>query len=257
MAVATKAKKGTKAKVADVNVIAILDMSGSMHGRENETRGGINAFIKDAQADQKAEGGRVTFSLTCFDTRFIQVYAPTDIQQIRPIGPAEYTPAGGTALYDAIGKTLGPLSFPKGEKVLVIITTDGMENSSREWKADAVKALIAEREAQGWEFLMLGVGTDAWSASAAFATPSMVGQTVNSLGTPTATAASLVAASTTSYNMLRSGGTVKQAVSDLYAGGGNSSAWMDRSHGDKRSTPEPTAQTPNPLRSIRRKGTKG
>lgn len=116
---------GKAAVIKDVNVIAILDMSGSMSGKEDDTRGGFNAFVKDAQADQAAEGGRVTVSLTCFDTEFIQVYGPTDVQLVKPIGPAEYTPRGSTALLDAIGWTLAPLSFPPEAKVLVYIVTDG------------------------------------------------------------------------------------------------------------------------------------
>ncbi len=71
-----KMAAAAKTAIKDVNVIAILDMSGSMSGIEDDTRGGFNAFVKEAQADQDAEGGRVTLSLTCFDTTFIQVYRP-------------------------------------------------------------------------------------------------------------------------------------------------------------------------------------
>jgi hypothetical protein len=82
-------RKPVTAGVADVNVIAILDMSGSMQGREVETRGGFNAFVANAQADQNDAGGKITLSLTCFDTIFEQVYSPTPVERVRPIGPKE------------------------------------------------------------------------------------------------------------------------------------------------------------------------
>lgn len=211
-----KAAAAPKKVIRDVNVIAILDMSGSMSGTEDDTRGGFNAFLKDAQADQAAEGGRVTLSLTCFDTEFIQVYGPTDIQLVKPIGPSEYTPRGNTALLDAIGRSIAPLSFPREEKVLVYIVTDGYENSSREWTNDKVKALIEGKEKQGWEFLFIGAGLDAWAASQAFATAGMAGRTISAHATPDALAAASARATADSYRSLRAGGSVRQAVDALY-----------------------------------------
>ncbi len=209
-------KPTAKTAIKDVNVIAILDMSGSMSGMEDDTRGGFNAFVKDAQADQAAEGGRVTLSLTCFDTEFMQVYRPTDIQRVKPIGPAEYTPRGSTALLDAIGETIAPLSFPADEKVLVYIVTDGYENSSREWNNEKVKALIEAREKQGWEFLFVGAGLDAWAASQAFATAGVARNTIAANATPQAFAAASVRATGNSYRALRTGGSVREAVDALY-----------------------------------------
>ena len=209
---------GKKAAIKDVNVIAILDMSGSMSGKEDDTRGGFNAFVKDAQADQSAEGGKVTLSLTCFDTEFIQVYGPTDIQRVKPIGPEEYTPRGSTALLDAIGLTIAPLSFPKAEKVLVYIVTDGYENASREWTNDTIKAVIEAKEKEGWEFLFIGAGLDAWAASHAFASAAMAGNTIAAQATPQAFAAASARATADSYRALRGGGTVRQAVDALYEG---------------------------------------
>src|SRR6202171_1145240 len=179
----TRNRKTGKAGVADVNVIAILDMSGSMQGREVETRGGFNAFVANAQEDQRDAGGKITLSLTCFDTEFEQVYLPTPVERVKAIGPREYTPRGMTALHDAIGLTLSPLRFPKEEKVMVIITTDGMENSSHEWTAQTIKRLITEKEELGWEFLFLGVGLDAFAASEAFASDAMRNATVSTLAT--------------------------------------------------------------------------
>jgi uncharacterized protein YegL len=238
--------------IKDVNVIAILDMSGSMSGMEDDTRGGFNAFVNDAQADQAAEGGRVSLSLTCFDTEFIQIYGPTDIQLVKAIGPAEYTPRGGTALLDAIGRTIGPLAFPRHEKVLVYIVTDGYENSSREWTNARVKALIEAKESQGWQFLFIGAGLDAWAASQAFATPGLARSTISANATPAAFAAASARATGAGYRALRWGGSVEQAVDALYES--DDSTLINRGV-ERRGTPRPPArpQNPTPRTSARRK----
>jgi len=232
----TRNRKTGRAGVADVNVIAILDMSGSMQGREVETRGGFNAFVANAQHDQREAGGTVTLSLTCFDTAFEQVYPPTAVQRVKPIGPKEYTPRGMTALLDAIGMTLSPLRFPAGEKVMVIITTDGMENSSREWTAESVKELIAEKEKLGWEFLFLGVGLDAFAASKTFASQAMLNATVSTLSCGDAVTAGMEFAGR-SMRSFRRGESLSESVAAAYAD--PASALIDRSVPDQRPAAKP------------------
>lgn len=248
MAVASKSKPVSKKKLKDVNVIAILDMSGSMWGKEVETRGGFNSFLEQAKADQRKEGGKVTVSLTCFDTEFIKVFDTTPIEQARVITALEYTPRGNTALYDAIGRTISGRTFPKEEKVMVIITTDGQENSSTDWvdrtsvhrsgyggdPGRLVRELIAQKEAEGWEFMFLGVGLDAFAASRAFTTPGMTHNTVSTPGTAAAAGATTGLASTEGYHALRGGKTVRHAVASAYAGDSAFSSFIDRSVPDQR-----------------------
>ena len=227
----TRNRKTGSAGVADVNVIAILDMSGSMQGREVETRGGFNAFLANAQEDLQKAGGRIRLSLTCFDTAFDQVYPPTAVERVKPIGPNEYTPRGMTALHDAIGLTLSPLRFPKDEKVMVIITTDGMENSSQEWTAETVKGLITEKEKLGWEFLFLGVGLDAFAASKAFASDAMRSATVSTPATGEAVALGMEFAGQ-SMRRYRRGESLSASVAAAYAD--PTSALIDRGVADQR-----------------------
>ena len=48
------------------------------------------------------------------------------------------------------------------EKTLFIITTDGMENSSRRYTYEKVRQMIErQKEKYGWEFLFLGANIDA------------------------------------------------------------------------------------------------
>ena len=224
-------RKSGPAKVADVNVIAILDMSGSMQGREVETRGGFNAFVTNAQEDQRDAGGKITLSLTCFDTAFEQVYSPTPVERVKPIGPKEYTPRGMTALHDAIGLTLSPLRFPKDEKVMVIITTDGLENASHEWTSESVKKLIEEKERLGWEFLFLGVGLDAFAASQAFASEAMRNATLSTPATPGSVELSLNFVGE-SMRLYRRGDSLTDSVAAAYAD--PTSALIDRTVPDQR-----------------------
>lgn len=62
-----------------------------------------------------------------------------------------------TALNDAIGKTL---NANDDEAAIVLIQTDGYENSSREYDQAKVKELIKGKEAKGWDFLFLGADID-------------------------------------------------------------------------------------------------
>ena len=89
---------------------------------------------------------------------------------------SDYCPGGCTALLDAIGQTILHVKnihryirkedLP--EKTVFVITTDGMENASREFDAKKVKKLIEEQKKDGWEFLFLGANIDAVGTAARF-----------------------------------------------------------------------------------------
>ncbi len=57
----------------------------------------------------------------------------------------------------------------RAEKVIFVITTDGLENASREYSRDQVKRMIEyERDCYGWEFLFLGANMDAVAEAGSF-----------------------------------------------------------------------------------------
>jgi hypothetical protein len=145
-----------------------------------------------------------------------------------------------TALHDAIGLTLSPLRFPKGEKVMVIITTDGMENSSHEWTAESVRRLIEDKERLGWEFLFLGVGLDAFAASKAFATEAMLNATLSTPATAGAVTAGMNFAGQ-SMRSYRRGDSLVSSVAAAYAD--PTSAVLDRSIADQRPDAGPIKAT--------------
>lgn len=163
----TSAQSSEKSGITEI--VFILDKSGSMAGLEEDTIGGFNSFIEN----QKGEAGRAYVTTALFSTDYELKHDRADISQIKPMTRSDYRVGGCTALYDAIGKTVEHIttihkyirSEDLPEKTVFVITTDGEENSSREYGAAQVKKMINRCEANGWEFLFLGANIDAFSAA--------------------------------------------------------------------------------------------
>lgn len=146
------------------DLIMILDRSGSMSGLEEDTMGGYNAMLKA----QKKLPGEVLVTTVLFDDTYTLLHDRKDIHKVSPMTEKDYHIGGTTALYDAMGITLhhleNSLSVKGKEKgnVMVVVTTDGMENASREYSASAIKAMIQRlKETLGFEFIFLGANMDA------------------------------------------------------------------------------------------------
>jgi hypothetical protein len=131
--------------------------------------GAINTFLKE-QKDSKI--GDCQVSAYKFNTEFEHIFENLNIQDVPEVTTKVYVPTGGTALYDAVArsiKTTGDyLSTLKEEdrpeKVIFVIITDGEENSSREFKLDQIKQMVAHQtEKYSWEFVYLGANQDAWA----------------------------------------------------------------------------------------------
>lgn len=151
-------------------LVFILDRSGSMSGLEADTIGGFNAMIEK----QKQEAGDATVTTILFDSKVETLHDRTDLQKIEPMTNKDYYVRGMTALLDAVGSTIQHISHVHTvmgednvlEHTMFVITTDGMENASREFTAEAVRSLIKERkEKDNWEFLFLGANIDAVKAA--------------------------------------------------------------------------------------------
>ncbi len=147
-------------------LVFILDRSGSMSGLEADTIGGFNSLI----AKQKREKGSCCVSTILFDNVPEVLHDRVPLEKIQPMTDKDYTVRGCTALLDAIGSTIHHIGhvhkYAREEDVpehtLFIITTDGMENASRRYSAEKVKAMIEkEKSKYCWEFLFLGANIDA------------------------------------------------------------------------------------------------
>ena len=154
-------------------LVFILDRSGSMAGLEDDTIGGFNAMIQK----QKGEPGEALISTVLFDNVSEVIHDRVDIQRIEPLTRKEYYVRGCTALLDAVGGAIHHIGNvhkyareeDRPEKTLFVITTDGMENASRRYDYDKLKAMIQrQKEKYGWEFLFLGANIDAAKEAARF-----------------------------------------------------------------------------------------
>lgn len=147
-------------------VVFILDRSGSMSGLESDTIGGFNSMI----TKQKKEEGEAFITTVLFDDKIETLHDRIDIARVEPMNDSQYFTRGCTALLDAIGRTVNHISDihkyareeDRPEKTIFIITTDGLENASREFSYDKIKKLLTKKqEKDGWEFLFLGANIDA------------------------------------------------------------------------------------------------
>ncbi len=153
-------------------LVFILDRSGSMAGLTSDTIGGFNSML----AKQKAEPGEALVTTVLFDHEAVTIHDRLRIGEVPELTAREYCVRGSTALLDAVGKTVEHIAavhrYIRPEDVpgrtMFVITTDGLENASREYSYDRVRALIDEKRKAGWEFIFLGANIDAAREAARF-----------------------------------------------------------------------------------------
>ena len=154
-------------------LVFILDRSGSMAGLASDTIGGFNAMIEK----QRKEPGEAVISSVLFDNETEVIHDRIPLDRVPRLTEKEYYVRGCTALLDAVGGAIHHIGNvhkyareeDRPEKTLFVITTDGMENASRRYTYDKVKAMIEhQREKYGWEFLFLGANIDAAREAARF-----------------------------------------------------------------------------------------
>ena len=154
-------------------IVFILDRSGSMGGLERDTIGGYNSMLER----QKKEEGEAVLSTVLFDDRIEVLHDRKNLYDVKPITNSDYYVRGCTALLDAVGGTIHHIgnvhkNMPadqRPEKTLFIITTDGMENASKEYTYSKVKKLVEEKKKKyHWEFVFLGANIDAVEVAGRF-----------------------------------------------------------------------------------------
>ena len=147
-------------------IVFILDRSGSMSGLESDTIGGFNSMI----AKQQKEDGEAIVSTVLFDDVTDVIHDRVAIGDVKKLTEDEYFVRGCTALLDAVGGAIRHIGnvhkYAREEdrpaKTLFVITTDGLENASRNYSFKDVKKMIErQKEKYNWEFLFLGANIDA------------------------------------------------------------------------------------------------
>lgn len=155
-----------------VQIICILDRSGSMQRLTNDVIGGYNSFL----AQQRQEPGTAEVTTVLFDNRYEIIAKAVDLKEAPELTAKIYYARGTTALLDAIGRTIMETVSRMEEKeicplkrrVLFMIMTDGMENASREYDKAAVKALIeATTNDYHWNYIFMGANIDSFAEASA------------------------------------------------------------------------------------------
>ena len=154
-----------KTNAEPVQIICILDRSGSMHSLANDVIGGYNSFLQK----QRQASGEAEVTTVLFDDQYEKISDAVDLNEVPDITSAEYFARGNTALMDAIGRTITETlanmerekNCPAKRRVLVLIMTDGLENASKEYNKSAVKALIeSTTKNYEWRYEFIGANID-------------------------------------------------------------------------------------------------
>ncbi len=149
-------------------IVYILDRSGSMSGLEADTIGGFNAMMEK----QKKTGEEAYVSTVLFDDTCEVIHDRVPIGKVEKMTENQYYVRGCTALLDAVGGAIHHIGNvhkyardeDRPEKTIFVITTDGLENASREYSAEKIRKMVKrQQEKYGWEFIFIGANIDAYA----------------------------------------------------------------------------------------------
>lgn len=152
-----------------IELVFILDESGSMRGLEKDTIGGFNSTIDK----QKKEDGDCLVSTVCFSNGQRVIHDRVNLRDVKELTDKDYRPCGSTALIDTVASSIKHIKMvhkyirkeDRPDKTMFIITTDGMENASHKYSLSETKRMIEECKEKGWEFIFLAANIDAYETA--------------------------------------------------------------------------------------------
>ena len=147
-----------------VHSYILLDRTGSMSSIWDEALTSVNAYAASVgEADEgEIEGSDIETDVTLaiFDfqdgMQFDVLREKVIAEDWTDVTNEEANPRGMTPLFDAIGRMVSLAEADDPEKAVIVIMTDGLENSSRELTRDGARAALDRAEAKGWEVVFLG-----------------------------------------------------------------------------------------------------
>jgi Mg-chelatase subunit ChlD len=147
----------------NVSICIVLDRSGSMETCRLDALGAVNSYLRQVRDDADLTA-RV--SVVLFDTQGIdRIRDHVPIASCPDVTAEEYQPRGGTPLLDAVGHAAGLLESRSERDIrsILVIMTDGHENSSREHTKETIAALLRRKQQENnWLVVYLGADHDAW-----------------------------------------------------------------------------------------------
>ena len=141
-----------------LDVVFILDRSGSMGGQEENTISSFNEYL----AKEKKNKYKTNITTVLFSDNYSILHDREDVKKVKRLTEEDYYVGVCTALYDALGNTIHSFEKKDTDKVLFIIITDGYENASKEYKKDDIKKLIKKHK--DYEFVYIGADIDSYAA---------------------------------------------------------------------------------------------
>ena len=145
-------------KEKKLDVVFILDKSGSMGGQEENTISSFNEYLEK----EKNNKYNTYITTVLFSDTYSILHDRIPVKKVKKLTNKDYFVGGCTALYDALGNTINSMKQKDTDKVLFIIITDGYENASREYKKDDIKNLINKNK--DFEFIYVGADIDSYAA---------------------------------------------------------------------------------------------
>lgn len=146
-------------------VSIVLDRSGSMSAEDirKATVSGYNEQVEQIQQDAKDQD--IFVSLITFNGHVYEHFWNESADKLQKSSHEDYVPAGSTALYDSIGYAIDKLQKTTTEDentaYLLIIITDGDENSSTQYQGETIKNKITSlQKDKNWTFTFMGCGDE-------------------------------------------------------------------------------------------------
>jgi hypothetical protein len=157
----------------------LVDRSGSMASRWDETLGAINSYAGKLAKEKGMKKAKLF--LAVFDgsggLEFDVLRDGVDASKWTDLSPDEASPRGMTPLFDAIGKLSTIVEKDAPKKAVIAVVTDGHENASRESTRESAKANFDRMRDKGYQVVFLGADFDAFGQAASVGTA--VNQTIN------------------------------------------------------------------------------
>lgn len=147
-----------------VQIVFVIDESGSMSNLRNDVIGGFNTLI----ADQRKLAGAADVTLFTFSNKVDLVLDAVALAGVQDLTEASYQPGGMTAMNDAIGTALAKVLKEAPAKAIINIFTDGAENASREYNSVKVKELVKQAEDKGYQIVFLAANIDEQTVGQSF-----------------------------------------------------------------------------------------
>jgi len=148
-----------------IEIVTIINKSGSMKALVEETVGAYNNFIEQ----QKVLPGDAMLTTVLYNTAYKTPHNRKPIKKAKPITAKDFVAKGKSALLDALGDTINDIGLklfntPEAErpgKVIFFIITDNPDTASKEYFHDQIRYMVEhQHNVYNWEFVFIGANLD-------------------------------------------------------------------------------------------------